>query len=167
MKKHIIINIIITLSLLIFSWLLGWWSSKGAEDIIAKISVNIVAILLPLLVLHTTLMINLLNEIRAFVKKHSKVKYESTIKEIKHNFIEEIVFVILTIIVLIGNKYCSSINIIEEQISNTASWIISNAQIIANSFVIFAIFFFMWIIVDTVGGLLKLYMENNKETNNE
>ncbi len=167
MKKHIIINIIITLSLLFFSWLLGWWATKGTEDIIAKISVNIIAILLPLVVLHTTLTLNLLNEIRNYLNKNNDADFSLVIKSIKNNFIEEVVIIVFAIIILIGNDYCSSINITEEQVSTVKIWIANHAQIIANSFVIFAIFYFMWIIVDTVGGLLELYTENNKKTNNE
>lgn len=152
-------NILIGFPLIIISCLLGWWATKGAEDIIGKISVNIISIFLPLLVLHTTLMIQLLNELRHYSQNHKLVDFSQVIKSIRRNFVDETIIIFCAIIVLIGKEYCKSLTAGECCFVN---FLIDNAAIIANSFVIFSILYFMWVIIDEVGGFLKLFMENNK-----
>lgn len=159
--KPNICDIIITLLLLGISCLLGWWSTIGEKDIISNISVNIVSILLPLLVLHTTLMIQLLNEMRHYANKCETIDFSFVIKSVKCNFIAEIIILFIAIVVLIGNQYLQTLSITERVLWN---WIIEKAQIIANSFTIFAIFYFMWVIIDEIAAFLKLFVENNKKT---
>lgn len=153
------INILIGIPVVGVSCVLGWWATKGTVDIIEKISVNIISILLPLLVLQTTLMIQLLNELHRYAEKHEQVNFNQVIKSIRRNFVDEIVIIFITIIVLIGKEYCKSSHACDCVVW---SWVINYSQIIANSFVIFTILYFMWVIIDEVGGFLKLFVENNK-----
>ena len=161
--KNWAINTIIGVPLIGVSCLLGWWSTIGTNDtndIISKISVNVVSILLPLLVLHTTLMIQLLNEIRRYNEQHPNAKIIGVIKSIRRNFIAEIIIILLAIIILVANTYCKTLNV--QEYTGFCKYIFSNSQIITNSFVIFSILYFIWVIIDEVGGILELYIENNK-----
>ena len=157
------IDALVALVLLGIAILLGGWSTNGQEDIIAKISVNVITILLPLLVLHTTLMFHLLNEIRKYAENKPEANYNSVLSAIKRNFIEEIVIIVLSLIVLIGKEYCIGMDIEKEQVCETIIWLKSNSPIIANSFVLFSIFYFLWVIIDEVGGCIDLYKKNNQE----
>lgn len=161
--KNWVINTIIGVLLIGVSCLLGWWSTIGTDDtndIISKISVNVVSILLPLLVLHTTLMIQLLNEIRRYNELHTNAKIIDVIKSIRRNFIAEIIIILLAIIILVANTYCKTIDV--QEYTGCCKYIILNSQIITNSYVIFSVLYFMWVIIDEVGGILELYIENNK-----
>lgn len=157
--KNWVINMLIGIPVVGMSCFLGWWATKGADDIIGKISVNIISILLPLLVLQVTLMLQLLNELHRYAEEHKQVNFNQVMKSIKRNFIDEVVIIFVTIVVLIGKDYYES-----QTVSDCVvwSWIINHSQIIANSFVIFSILYFMWVIIDEVGGFLKLFAENNK-----
>lgn len=157
---NIFITIFITILLLGISILLGWWSTNGKTDIICNISVNIVSILLPLLVLHTTLIIQLLNEIRRYAKERKNVNFHKVIKAIKCNFVAEITILFSAIIVLVANQYLKTINTTACALWN---WIVDKSQIITNGFVIFAMLYFMWIIVDEILAFLKLFIENSND----
>lgn len=159
--KPNICDIIITLLLLGISCLLGCWSTIGKTDIICNISVNIVSILLPLLVLHTTLIIQLLNEIRRYSRERKNVNFHQVIKAIKCNFVAEIIILFIAIVVLVGNQYFKNIDTADCAFWN---WIIDKSQIITNSFVVFAILYFMWIIIDEILAFLRLFIENRNES---
>lgn len=153
-------DIIIACLLISVSYLLGWWSTIGIEDVISKISVNIVSILLPLLVLHTTLVIQLLNEIRRYKEGCESANFNRVIRAIKCNFIAESVILFIAVLVLICNAFLQTLCTTNCALLN---WIIANSQVLANGFVIFAILYFMWIIMDEIGGFLKLFVENSRK----
>lgn len=159
MKLHIC-DIVISILLVIVSGLLGWWSTIGVEDVVSKISTNTISILLPLLVLHTTLMIQLLNEMRRYAEDRDGIDFRKVINAIKRNFVAEVVVIFFAVFMLIGNNFLRSFNATDCVLWN---WIMKNSQAITNSIIIFAIFYFMWVIIDETMGFLELFVENNKK----
>ena len=134
------------------SILLGWLSTLGGEtnDYVQRLSNNVIPLLLTLLVLYSTLTIHLINELR---KLENNKNLRSVVYALKGNIITEIIIVIILFVVLVLKSFLLS------YFESCANLI----QISANSAVVFAFLFFIWVIVDVTIGLYDLVIENLKK----
>lgn len=135
------------------SILLGWLSSLGGEekDYLLKVSVTIIPMLLTLIALTTTLTGLLLNELYKFKSKFN-MDINNVVDALKRNVIIQVIIVAVAFAFIASNEaiiiYCPCFS--------------EYATIIQNSIVVFALMYFMLVILDAAMGLYDLIKKNNE-----
>lgn len=136
----------------VVSLLLGLCSTKGEVDFIQSIQGSIIAVLLTLTVLNTTLANLLLNETLKF---RDKTNYQTDISQVldamkRSSFIEIILIAISLVVIILGGWFF-------------AMWpnIKYLGTVLINSLLVFDIGYFLLVIFDDVEGWYKLLKVNN------
>lgn len=145
-------NIIGYIACIILSVGLGWVSTTAGSDLdyVQELSNTTIPILLTLLVLYSTLTINLINELKKF---DASSDLKPVVNSLRNNIIHEIIILLLLIILLVfRSPLC-------KWFPDAGSFI----QIICNSFVVFSLLFFIWVIFDVAMGLYDLVIKNTND----
>lgn len=134
------------------SLFLGWCSTKGELDFIQHIQGSILAILLTLTVLNTTLTNLLINEILKFRNSTNCITDISQVLDaMKRNAIIEILLIAVSLVFIIFGG-C---------VFNMWPYTKNIGTVLINGLLVFDIGYFMLIIIDDVEGWHKLLKENN------
>lgn len=114
---------------------------------------TILPLLLTLLVLSTTLGMNLLKEIRTLNDLADKEKYNKTIDSIKCSFIEGVITFFIAFIVLVVRP------LINELLSKCLICVLCT---LVDSFFVYCLLLFLWIISDAADALIDMYKFGSK-----
>lgn len=142
-------NIIGYSTCVFLSILLGWGSTLNGEvnDYVLKLSNSITPLLLTLLVLYSTLTIHLINELR---KLESDKDLSGVVYALKGNIISEIVIIVVLLVFLVYKGYLIYLFPCFSNFINIS----------VNSLVVFALLYFIWVIIDVTMGLYDLIIRN-------
>lgn len=143
---------------IISSLFLGLLSSRAdvCRDYLFYISKNILPILLTLFVLYTTIFSLVLKEFSTYkskMKMDGIEEVQKLINSLKRNFKIMLFIIGIDVLLLIVYGITKTVNVCLLQMS----------RIIIDACTIFSIFYFLYVIYDSIQGFFNLYIENNKE----
>lgn len=140
----------ITLSLL-----LGWFSHKSGDehDFVLKVSSGLIPLLITIIAFYMTILGLIVKELIAYNEKTNK-SISDVIKSMRRDVNVEICIVCVAFLCYLVRGALTSI---------VSEMMLDYITIISNAITVFAFFYFLWLIYDSVMGLWELIEANNKK----
>ena len=139
------------------SLLLGWFSHRSGDDndFVLKVSSGLIPLLITIIAFYLTVLGLIIKELVAFNGKTSK-DITNVIKSMRRDVNVEICIVCVAFLCYLVRGALTSI---------VTDKVMDYITILSNAITVFAFFYFLWLIYDSVMGLWDLIEANNSNNN--
>lgn len=146
--------VVLSLGLGFASYYCATLTGNIGDDFVWAHAGTLLPLLLTLLVLSTTLGMNLLKEIRTLINLVDQDKFNSAIDSIKFNFLEGVITFLFAFVVLVMRPLLGELQ---------QECIVRFLCVLVDSFFVYCLLLFLWIISDAADALIDIYKFNFKD----